>query len=457
MSKNSPFNYNSITSTGGGGGTPGGSNTQVQFNDAGAFGGNAGFTYNKTTGVVSITLNGASPLTLANAILKATNTVNNYTQLAIQNTSNGTIASSDFIATADTGTDTTKYIDVGINSSGFTSASWTINGPEDGYFYTSDGALVIGTAAAKALTLFTGGTLAANARLTISSTGVINISNLTASSAVVTDASKNLTSLGYSTATTASTLAQRDANANLNANTIFKGFTSVAASGSLITLTAASTPIYLITGSGGQIIKLPDATTLPNGAIFSFNNNQSSGAITVNNNSNTLVASIPSGGYVTIVLNDNSIAAGSWDRHDQTPSNVSWSTNTLDYPGSITSATWNGNAVAINRGGTGATTAATALSNLGGQTATITNNGQSGTVTATATNGIVVYEFTGAGSLVLPTAVGNTAIFMVKNNYTLNITVTFTGGQNADGSTSISLIPYQALQFISNNTNYNIF
>jgi hypothetical protein len=34
---------------GGGGGTPGGSPTQVQFNDGGTFGGDAGLTYNKTT------------------------------------------------------------------------------------------------------------------------------------------------------------------------------------------------------------------------------------------------------------------------------------------------------------------------------------------------------------------------------------------------------------------------
>src|ERR1700744_1474208 len=33
----------------GGGGTPGGSNTQVQFNDSGAFGGDAGLTYDKAT------------------------------------------------------------------------------------------------------------------------------------------------------------------------------------------------------------------------------------------------------------------------------------------------------------------------------------------------------------------------------------------------------------------------
>ena len=101
---------------------------------------------------------------------------------------------------------------------------------------------------------------------------------------------------------------------------------------------------------------MPDATTLPNGAIFSFNNNQSSGAITINNNSNTLVVSVPSGGFAEVVLLDNSIAAGSWDRHFKAPSNVSWSTNTLDYAGSITSATWNGNVVAINRGGTGSST-----------------------------------------------------------------------------------------------------
>jgi hypothetical protein len=38
---------------GGGNGTPGGSNTQIQYNDAGSFGGNTGFTFDKTTGVFS--------------------------------------------------------------------------------------------------------------------------------------------------------------------------------------------------------------------------------------------------------------------------------------------------------------------------------------------------------------------------------------------------------------------
>jgi hypothetical protein len=38
-----------ISEAGGGGGTPGGSNTQIQFNDGGSFGGDADLTYNKTT------------------------------------------------------------------------------------------------------------------------------------------------------------------------------------------------------------------------------------------------------------------------------------------------------------------------------------------------------------------------------------------------------------------------
>jgi len=38
---------------GGGGGTPGGSDTQVQFNDGGSFGGDSGFTFNKTTNSIT--------------------------------------------------------------------------------------------------------------------------------------------------------------------------------------------------------------------------------------------------------------------------------------------------------------------------------------------------------------------------------------------------------------------
>jgi len=143
---------------------------------------------------------------------------------------------------------------------------------------------------------------------------------------------------------------------NISANNFLNAFSNITASGTQVVLTVASAPEIVVNGSGGQTIKLPDATTLSNGASFLFNNNQSSGAITVNNNSNTLVVSVPSGGYCEVILIDNTTAAGSWDRHFEAPANVSWSTNTFDYAGSITSATWNGNVVQPNRGGTGQST-----------------------------------------------------------------------------------------------------
>ena len=164
---------------------------------------------------------------------------------------------------------------------------------------------------------------------------------------------------GVTASTGANSVALRDSNANLTVNSVFEGFTIVAAAGTTTTLTAASTPTYVVTGSGGQTYKLPDATTLPNGAMFSFNNNQTSGTVVVQNNSGTTIATLQSGSFIDFTLLVNSSAAGSWDNHAQAPSNVSWSTNTLDWTGSITSATWNGVAVAANRGGTGQSTYAT--------------------------------------------------------------------------------------------------
>jgi hypothetical protein len=210
---------------------------------------------------------------------------------------------------------------------------------------------------------------------------------------------------GVTASSGASSVVLRDANANITTNATFNGFTSVAASGTPIVLTAASTPVYNVTGSGGQVIQLPNATTLPSGTVFWFDNNQSSGAITVNNASSSLIVSVPSGGYVTVVLLSNATSAGSWDRHDLTPSNTSWSTNTLDYPGSIVNATWNGNAVTVNRGGTGTGTAGiTAFNNITGYTA-------SGATGTTSTN--LVFSTT-------PTLTNPTVTNYVETMYSAN-------------------------------------
>lgn len=46
--------YYGASAIGGGGGTPGGANTQIQFNDSGAFGGDAGLTFIKATGKLNL-------------------------------------------------------------------------------------------------------------------------------------------------------------------------------------------------------------------------------------------------------------------------------------------------------------------------------------------------------------------------------------------------------------------
>ena len=143
---------------------------------------------------------------------------------------------------------------------------------------------------------------------------------------------------GVTASSGATSVVLRDANGNITTNQIFEGYSNVAAAGTTTTLIASSVPNYVVTGSGGQTYQLPDATTLPNGADFTFNNNQSSGTIVVNNNSGTTIVTVQSGAFVTVSLLSNSTAAGSWDNHAGIPSGTSWSTNTLSTGSAITSS-----------------------------------------------------------------------------------------------------------------------
>jgi hypothetical protein len=147
-----------------------------------------------------------------------------------------------------------------------------------------------------------------------------------------------LTALGNAT-NAASGVVVKDANSNVSANNFLFGFTSTASAGTTTTLTVSSTQYQLITGSTSQTFQLPNATTLVNGTSFVFNNNSSAGTVSINNGavSPTLIASVGSGGYVTVVLIDNSTQAGSWDYHYSAPSNTTWGTNTFTTGSAIVS------------------------------------------------------------------------------------------------------------------------
>ncbi len=123
---------------------------------------------------LTVTEVGASPTpALSFCIADFTNNINGYSQVNIRNASTAANASGDLVITTDNGTDTTNYIDLGINNSSFSSGSWTINGALDGYLYSSNQNFSIGVAFPdRYLSFFAGGTLAANEKMRVNSNGV---------------------------------------------------------------------------------------------------------------------------------------------------------------------------------------------------------------------------------------------------------------------------------------------
>jgi hypothetical protein len=117
---------------------------------------------------LTIVSGGVTPLAgLTGALATAEGTVNGTNQFNLRNAGAGSAASSDYIATSNDGSETTNFIDLGINNSGYNApAFWTINGPRDGYLYMPDGNLSIGvantTATYKFVNFFLGGALAAD-------------------------------------------------------------------------------------------------------------------------------------------------------------------------------------------------------------------------------------------------------------------------------------------------------
>lgn len=191
---------------GGGGGSPGGSSGQVQYNNSGSFGGIGNTAYSILGNNTSSTSN--PPSTLQSFILgtpsytpssttfeQDTTSVNGYAQAILRNSSNGASASADFVAENDIGTDTTNYIDMGINSSGFSGAG-PINIASGGYVYTQTGALSVGTVANQTLHLFANNTDA----ITITGAGAVAISgNPTTTTQSSTDNSTKIATTAYVT------------------------------------------------------------------------------------------------------------------------------------------------------------------------------------------------------------------------------------------------------------------
>jgi hypothetical protein len=201
-------------------------------------------------------------------------------------------------------------------------------------------------------------------------------------------------------APTASTIMLRDANANVSANSFISNFQGIPTAGSTTTLTVASAGIIEFTGSTTQTVVLPVVSTLALGQQFNIIN-KSSGTITINSSGGNLVRSLTSGSQVVLTcIAITGTDATSWDVQasfnagitaltgDVTASgpgsaaatlaattngtlttlSALTSASALATVGTITSGTWSAGTIALNKGGTGATTAVTARQNLGAET-----------------------------------------------------------------------------------------
>lgn len=110
--------------------------------------------------------------TLFDAILTLGANGDTYKQINIFNASNGSGASSDYVATANNGSDTTHYINMGINSGSFSAGGGGMGGGANvGYLLCKDDELHVFTGAAQSLRLGVNNT----EHLTIGSTGFVGI------------------------------------------------------------------------------------------------------------------------------------------------------------------------------------------------------------------------------------------------------------------------------------------
>jgi hypothetical protein len=160
---------------------------------------------------------------------------------------------------------------------------------------TTPGGSLATTIAAGAVTLGKMATLGANSV----------IGNATGSAATPS-------AVSMTAAPTASTVAFRDANANLQANNFIENATTTPTAGTTTTLTIASAKFQQFTGSSTQTVVLPNATTLVVGHQF-FVTNRSSGAVTVNMNGGSLLQTMAASSFCIFTLVNNGTAAGVWD------------------------------------------------------------------------------------------------------------------------------------------------
>jgi hypothetical protein len=103
---------------------------------------------------------------------------NGFNYILVRNANTGTQSSADIAVYNDSWSGAAdKWVDLGITSSGYSNASWTIAPSNGAYLYTGNTSLTIGANGTNYVNFFTGGTLAVNERIRIDAGGNTGIGN----------------------------------------------------------------------------------------------------------------------------------------------------------------------------------------------------------------------------------------------------------------------------------------
>jgi len=187
----------------------GGGNNAVQINVGGVLSGAAGFSYNtaanalfvpeitasgnSTTGINALYAGAPGYVVLGSSVMaQFTGNVNDYSQINFQNINNGNLSSGDYIITANNGTDSTYYLDLGLAGNNHVDPDFfgDTSSKNDGYLYVTGadqagpaggvGNLILGSTNG-VIKMFVGNTAQANVIATVSQSGVSVSGNVTGS------------------------------------------------------------------------------------------------------------------------------------------------------------------------------------------------------------------------------------------------------------------------------------
>jgi len=257
---------------------------------------------------------------------------------------------------------------------------------------------------------------------------------------------------GVTTSSGANSVVLRDTNSNITTNNTFNGYTLVTAAGGTTTMTAASTFYQkLVAGTGGQTFKLPDATTLPNGATYIFDND-STGTLTIQDSTGGAIDTITAGALDYIYLESNGTVAGSWGQYAFVPASYDFNITSASFGNAtISNAVWNGTTIASGYGGTGLTTFtaannalySTSSSALAAGTLPVAAGGTAGTTAATAFNNLS--PITTTGDLIIGTGT-NTAgrLGIGTSGYVLQSNGTTASWASPPGSSTLNIQDFTA-------------